>query len=77
MLLDDAVHIVINGGTGHNTCLGTAVHRKLINIEAGLIFHQKRAVCNHFFQGFPGFFINTVRIGIDRIVKLSLCTVNF
>ena len=49
MFLNDAIHIVIDGGTGHNTGLGAAVHRKLINIEAGFVFYQKRAVCNHFF----------------------------
>ena len=77
MLPDGAVYIVINGRTGNNTGLGTTVHGELIDIEARFFIHKKRAVCDHFVQCFSGFFINTIVIGIDRIVKLGFRTVNF
>ena len=76
MFLYHAVHIVVNGTTGHDTGLAPSLHGEFIEVIILLRVSHIDPFLNLTIKQLPGLVIDTAVIGIHIIPKLSLSPVN-
>ena len=77
MLFYNLIHIIIYGSTSNKAGLGTSIHNQFIGIICLIPIFNQSAVFNHSLKQFFRLFIHPLIIGIDTILEVCLCPVNF
>ena len=76
MLLNDVVHVIVNGSAANDTDLGTAVHDLLVDVVASLLVLDVCAVDLHLMQLLGSCFIDILSVGIVAFFEAHLCAVD-
>ncbi len=76
MLLDQAVDVIIRGGTGHKPRLGPALHGLFIEVQAGFLLPHELSSLHHVPQKVMGSHIDTGIIKGNALIQSCLRPVN-